>query len=138
MLSLFVVSPSAAVPPLDVGDRPDLHALRTYELEDVIGVIGGQHLYEYDLVWKDFPPDLERIVTESLVAALQQGATVAWFAFEGSFSFEYLLHPNIANDIYAVAAGDDVWLAVDDDYRSCGDWQRLLTELRESRLGAGL
>ena len=61
---------------------------------------------------------------------MTQGVVVAWFGFEGSFDFEHILHPDIVSHVYAVAAGEAVRLALDDEYRASDDWRRLLTELR--------
>lgn len=128
---MFVLSPHSTVPRLDASDLEGLHRLRTYALEDEVGVLRAGQVYEYDLVWKDLPPDLDLIVTACLVSALEQGAVVAWFGFEGSFDFEHLLHSDVAGQIYAVAAGEAVRLALEDEYRLSDDWQRLLRELRD-------
>lgn len=129
-LSMFVVSRHPAVTlPEPVGTaRP--HHVRTYELEDEDDVLGGRGVHEYDLVWQDIPAGLHQIVTAWLVAALEHGAVVAWFGFEGSFDFDHLLHPDIAGQIYAVAVGESVKLALDDEYRLSDDWRDLLAELR--------
>lgn len=129
-LSMFVVSPHDGAPPLDVGDWPPPDRIRMYELEDEAGRLRGRKVYEYDLVWTDFPADLERVVTDCLTAALRHEAIVAWFAFEGSFDFEHLLDPDISGQIYAVAAGEAVRLALEDQYRMSEHWRRLLSELR--------
>jgi hypothetical protein len=128
---MFVVTPHSATPPLDLSlDCPPVR-VRSYELDDDAGILRGRHLYEYDLVWTDFPPDLGTVVTDCLVFALSQGADIGWFGFEGSFDFEYLLHPDTANQVYAVAAGESVRLALEDDYRASEDWQHLLAGLRD-------
>lgn len=133
-LSMFVVTPHSATAPLDFSGAHAPARLRSYELDDEAGILRGRHLYEYDLVWTDFPPDLDKLVTDCLVSALSQGADIAWFGFEGSFDFEYLLHPEIASQVYAVAAGEAVRLALDDDYRASEDWRRLLAGLRDHAL----
>jgi len=130
-LSMFVVSPHPTVPPLEPGSDYQPDQLRTYELEDERGLLAGRHVYEYDLGWKDWPADLDQVVTDSLVSALREGAVVAWFGFEGSFDFEHVLHPDIASQVYAVAAGEAVRLALDDEYRLSTEWERLLAELRD-------
>ena len=130
-LSMFVVSPEAALPALDLPEvRSAPERIRTYELEDEEGVLHGRHVHEYDLVWDALPGDVEEIVTASLRSALAQGAVVAWFAFEGSFDFRFLLHPDVASQVYAVAADHGVHLALDDDRRSSGEWRALLAEHR--------
>src|SRR5688572_16715091 len=100
MFVLFKQSVRTAFPPLDVPVSPE--QTRRYELEDGSNVLRGGRVCEYDLVWKQLPADLEGIVTSYLVAAIRQGADAAWFAFEGSFNYEYLLHPEVASQTYAV------------------------------------
>lgn len=130
-LSMFAVTPHSAPPPLNLSGGREPTRVRWYELDDDAGVLRGRHLYEYDLVWMDFPPGLDTLVTDCLVSALSQGADIAWFGFEGSFDFEYLLHPDIASQVYAVATGEAVRLALEDDYRASGDWARLLAGFRD-------
>ena len=129
-LSMFVISSHAAAPPVELQNRCIPDRLRTYELDDEADVLGGQHLHEYDFVWKDLPSGLDEIVTACLTSALRDDAVVAWFGFEGSFDFRFLLHPDIAGQIYAVAADETVKLAFGDEYRSSDEWRRLLAELR--------
>ena len=130
-LSMFLVSRTPEVPALTPLGMSTAGRLRAYELEDETGVLGGLHVYEFDFVFQEFPPDLDHFVTESLVAALKEGALVAWFGFEGSFDFEYLLHPEIARQVYAIAIGEVLRLALEDEYRSSPDWQQLLSRLRK-------
>lgn len=134
-LSMFVISsrsemPQFEPPELEIG--PD--DLRRYELHDEAGALGGRHVYEYDLVWKELPDDLVTVLTAGLLAALREGAGVAWFGFEGSFDFEYLLHPDVASQIYAVANPDVIRLALDDEYRCSSAWRDFLAEIRERML----
>lgn len=131
MMSMFVISSNAEIPPFGPDLRTIPNHVRTYELDDELRLLGGRHVYEYDIVWEQVPGDFEEIVTACLVDARRQGAIVAWFAFEGSFDLEYILHPDIAKHIYAVAAGDGVELAVDDDYRLSDDWRQLLGGLHD-------
>lgn len=128
---MFVISPHAAIPPFDSPDLQGPDHLRTYELEDEAGILRGRHAYEYDLIWKKFPPGVDQLVTHSLLSALREGAIIAWFGFEASFDFEHLLHPEIASQVYAVAAGDAVRLALDDATRTSSDWRQLLAALRD-------
>ncbi len=134
-LSMFVATPQSAIPPLDLSSGRAPTQVRSYKLDDDAGILRGRHLYEYDLVWTDFPPDLETLISDCLVSALSRGADIAWFGFEGSFDFEYLLHPDIASQVYAVGAGEAVRIALEDDYRASEDWARLLAGLREYVLG---
>lgn len=130
-VSAFVVFPGASIPPLELRHVPRPVRVRTYELEDEARVLGGRDVVEYDLVWDAEPPELARVVRAVLVSAVEAGAVLAWCAFEGSCSFDHVLRPDIANQVYGVAAGDTVWLALDDERRHSEDWRRLLSELRE-------
>jgi hypothetical protein len=130
-LSLFVVyratnepqfAPSLAGPPI---------AIRAYDLDDEAGVLKGRRVREFDLVWKEMPHDLESVVTKCLREATAAGAQVAWFGFEGSFDFKYLLHPDVADQIFAVGASDEIWLALDDDWRTSDEWRVLVDDLRK-------
>ena len=130
-ISLFLVSSLASAPQFDLSVLPGTPRLHAYDLDDDARVLGGLHLYEYDLVWDDLPPDLEGAVQATLEWSLRAGALLAWCAFEGSFDFEYLLHPDVATQVYGVAAGEAVRLALDDDFRASEDWKRLLIDLRQ-------
>lgn len=131
MASMFVISSNSEIRSFEPYLRTISNQVKSYELNDELRLLGGRHAYEYDIVWEQVPGDFEEIVRACLVDALRQGAIVAWFAFEGSFSFEYILHPDVAKHIYAVAAGDGVELAVDDEYRLSDDWRQLLGELHD-------
>lgn len=131
MASMFVISSKSEIPPFEPDLRTIPNQVKIYELDDELRLLGGRHVYEYDIVWVQVPDDLEEIVTACLVDALRQGAIVAWFAFEGSFDFEYILHPDMAKHVYAVAADDGVKVAVDDEYRLSDDWRQFLGELHD-------
>lgn len=130
MLSLFVAfpgDPTHVLPP-DRRSQPD--AVRTYELEDLDGRLPGLSVVEYDLTFDAPPPDLEAVVRGWLQMAIAAGASLAWFAFEGSFDFEHLLTPDIADQIYAVATPEGEELALADDRREGPDWVRSLEAAR--------
>jgi hypothetical protein len=135
VLAMFVVSPRLAAP---APHHPLTHPpdrVRVYELEDVRGVLGEhRHLYEYDFVWREFPPGVDDLVSDYLVSALEDGAVIALFGFEGSFDFEYLLHPDVASQIYAVASNEGLHLAIDDEHRLSDEWRDVLRHRRESVL----
>ncbi len=90
----------------------------------------NHHVYEYDLTWSEVPDDLEEVVTTCLAMAEADGAPVAWFGFEGSFHFDYLFHPEIADQVYAVFEGGSVRLALDDEVRASPEWRELIGEVR--------
>lgn len=130
-VSLFVVTPRGPAPEFELAVLPANPRLESFDLDDDAGVLGGLHMYEYDLVWSDLPSDLEGAIQASLEWALRTGALLAWCAFEGSFDFDYLLHPDVAEQVYGVAAGEAIRLALDDDFRSSEQWKRLLLDLRQ-------
>jgi hypothetical protein len=131
---MFVLTATATAPQLDFPERSLPPRLRSYELEDDLGVVRGRHIYEYDLVWDEPPASVEEVVVDALAAALAKGAEIAWFGFEGSFDFEYFLDPAVSSQIYAVATKEDVRLALDDAIRSSEEWRQSLVECRNSVL----
>lgn len=129
-MSMFVITSAAETPLLDPKTVPAAEVVRTYDLDDEAGVLRGRRVYEYDLVWRTLPEDIALIVEAWLLAALEHGVVIAWFGLEGSFDFGHILSPDIASQVYAVAAGEAVRLALDDEYRLSQDWARLLDDLR--------
>jgi hypothetical protein len=129
-LSMFVITSADETPELDPNHVPAADLVRTYELEDEAGVLRGRSVYEYDLVWRKLPDDVTDIVEAWLTSALAHGVVMAWFGLEGSFDFGHLLSPDVASQVYAVADGEAVRIALDDEYRMSQDWARLLDELR--------
>lgn len=103
---------------------------RAYEMSDEAGILGGRYCYEYDLTWEKLPHDIEGIVREYLQAVLGAGAVVAWFGFEGSFDFEYILHPAVADQIYGAAGFDMLRLALHDEVRAGLEWRNFVDRLR--------
>lgn len=136
MLSLFVAFPrdgSAHLAAPVRASQPD--AVRTYDLEDADDRLPSLSFVEYDLTYNDPPPDLELVVRGWLRAAISAEAPLAWFAFEGSFDFEHLLTPDVADQIYAVATRDDERLALVDELREGADW---IASLDAARRNSGL
>lgn len=131
MLSLFVAFPHDRSAHLSVpkgASQPG--AVRTYDLEDPDGLLPNLSCVEYDLTYKDPPPDLELAVCGWLRAAMSAGASIAWFAFEGSFDFEHLLTPDVADQVYAVATPEGMTLALEDKQREGSDWAASLEAAR--------
>ena len=85
----------------------------TYVLDDEDNVLPGCRVIEYDFVYAKLPSNLEALLTRCLHAAQDAGAKVAWFGFEGSFNFGFLLTRAIAYQIYAVLDSEGVSLATD-------------------------
>lgn len=128
-LSMFTISSKPiSLPHLSINSAP--HEVKTHELSVPAGIMNGLRLFEHDLIWPAVPDGLAGIVTRCLSVSLEQGALVAWFALEGSFSFDYLLHPDVAHQIYAVAASGTISLALADDIRHSQSWKHLLSGLR--------
>ncbi|MBK6727212.1 MAG: hypothetical protein IPG63_08145 [Xanthomonadales bacterium] len=118
-LSMFVVSTESSL--LDLAALPLEPAptqTQTYVLDDEDDVLSERRVVEYDLSFRDVPPNIEALITRCLQAARAAGAEVAWFGFEGSFDFGYLLSPEIANQIYAVMDSEGVSLASDETLAS--------------------
>ena len=113
-LSMFVVSKSCSrLDPAALSLDPTPIETKVYTLEDEDNVLPGRHVVEYDFIFARVPADLDLVLTRCLHAARDSGAEVAWFGFEGSFSFACLLKPEIANQIYALIDSEGVALASD-------------------------
>ncbi|WP_127476384.1 hypothetical protein [Microbacterium sulfonylureivorans] len=132
MLSLFVVrrGPADLELTVDAAPAPRPDTVRQYEMMpgDSGSTIG--EVREYDLRFNELPPDLTGLVSAWLESAIGGGAEVAWFGFEGSFSYEDLLSDDIASSIFAVASRSGIYLALDDDFRSSSEWVERLGEIR--------
>jgi hypothetical protein len=131
-LSLFVVGPQT----LEAGE-PDLQGLpafrlRRYLLDDVLGVLPGGALVEYDFLFEVLPRDLCGCLEMLLTWAMSSGAVVAWFGFEGSFHFDHLLSADIADQVYAVADEEGISLAGDADLPSMAWRQRVVSAGRRA------
>jgi hypothetical protein len=129
-LSLFVVwagDKSELVPP-STSTTPRL--VRGYDLVDEGGLLDGRATSEFDLVFDSAPADLNQVVEAWLTTAIRAGGLLAWFGFEGSFSFEHLLTADVADQVYGIAAPDLIALATDDSHRMSDGWA---TELAAAR-----
>lgn len=130
-LSMFVISsePVTAEFAASLAAQPP-HHINIYDLEDEAGVLGERHIREFDLVWGELPDHLEQIVSACLQGVMSAGSEVAWFGFEGSFDYDHLLHPDIADQIYAIGASGELWIAMEDEKRRSKEWRSLLAVLR--------
>jgi len=134
-LILFVVwgfDPGSSAPTGGSSSLP--RDVKIYRLEDPERRLGARELYEYDLVFDELPPDFDQIVTSWLRAALEAGAEAAWFAFEGSFDFEHLLTADIANQVFALADANGIFLALEDGRREGRAWLDVVEAVRDRRL----
>jgi hypothetical protein len=133
-VSVFVVTDSPA-PPLLRFETETVHPslVRTYFLEDEERVLGESHTYEYDLNFTELPPELRSYLEECLRQACDGGAKLAWLGFEGSFSFDYLLADQVADQIYGVCtASGELLVALDDATLTSDSWKAELSRLRAS------
>jgi hypothetical protein len=132
VLCLFVVGEAAVVsqaPVVTGAEAP--RAVKSYYLEDPDECLGGRVVYEHDLVFSAVPGNLESVVRSWLDAAVDAGAEVAWFAFEGSFHLDHLLTRDIADQVYGVADAGGLATALDDSRREGDIWA---LELEDRRL----
>ena len=53
-------------------------------------------------------------VSGALRRAIECGAVVAWFGFEGSFDFDHLLTEGISAQVYAFAGSSEVAVSTDE------------------------
>lgn len=133
MISLFALLPAQMMPfevRRDEGTSPD--SMRIYALEDPDGLLLGYSCIEYDLVYAEPPVELAQTLSALLETAVTAGAELAWLAFEGSFSFDHLLSPDVAPSVYGVATSDGVTLALGENERTSPSWaEHLLTVRRQ-------
>lgn len=111
-LSLFII---AKEQPLSEFNNSSIFAslcAKSYVLEDDGGSL-YKSVLEYDFILDKMPPNLDKILEKCLCDALSAGADVAWFAFEGSFDFQYILTAETANQTYAVGDAFGVCVASD-------------------------
>lgn len=131
VLSLFVAGAVESVnsPPRLSGPVAPRET-RSYHLDDPDRRLGSREAYEHDLIFDRVPGDLELVVMSCLRSAIDGGAQVAWFAFEGSFHFDHLLTRDIAQQIYAVADRDGIHLALGDALRTGQTWALKIEAVR--------
>lgn len=89
-------------------------------------------LQELDLLYDDVPEPLVDCVTSWLRAAVDAGAELAWFAFEGSFHFDHLLAPDLARQVFGIADPGEIALGIDDHYRNGPDWVAVIDRFRRA------
>jgi hypothetical protein len=132
-VNVFVVTDSPT-PPLPRFETGTMHpsSVRSYYLEDEERVLGGLRTYEYDLDFKELPGELRSYLEECLRQACDGGAKLAWLGFEGSFSFDYLLADQVADQIYGVCAtGSEPTVVLDDATLVSASWKTELSRFRE-------
>jgi len=133
-VSVFVVTDVSTPPHLRFETttvRPS--SVSAYFLEDEEHVLGESRTYVYDLEFEALPKDLPSYLDACLRQACNGGATLAWLGFEGSFSFEYILADEIADQVYGVCAtGGEATVVLDDATLVSASWKAELRRLRAS------
>lgn len=122
LLSLFVVMPAAAEPVWSMsvcGVTPA--EVREYRLEPPVEDAAFA-VFEVDARFCSVPDPLVGYVAGCLSMALANGALVAWFGFEGSFSFDHLLTADVASQVYGVGDGSGLGLVAHSDQLGSEDW----------------
>lgn len=133
VFSLFTVFGAAAPPGVLKQARSwaSSPTVCVYHLEDLDKRLGDRQCYEYDLVFDAVPLDIEVHAKSWLRTALEAGAEIAWFAFEGSFDFNHILTADVARQVFGVGDGAGIELAVEDQVRASGDWVARILEVRK-------
>ncbi|WP_320064400.1 hypothetical protein [Micromonospora sp. RTGN7] len=113
VVSLFLISTNQEALDLAVAwgnDAP--RRIRTYRLEDDRPDAHLQLVHEYDFEFELLPADLKQHLESCLRMACEQGNSVAWLAFEGSFHFDHILTEDVTDQIYGACATGDTPLVV--------------------------
>jgi hypothetical protein len=102
-VSLFMIGRWSYFPnprPADGVTKPSRVEHR--ELQSSDELMAGWHAYELELHFNYPPIELLRVATTLLLSAIEIGSTAAWLGYEGSFSFDHILTPDVARRIYGV------------------------------------
>lgn len=128
VLSLFVVWDGAAEGTLELSVDPPPLTVKRYPMEeDEPSARPERVIVEYDLVYPMLPPSYGQIIGQCFDRVRAAGAYVAWFAFEGSFSFDRLLTGSCANQVYALCDSAGVAVATDETLNS-PEWQQRVAQ----------
>jgi hypothetical protein len=127
VISVFVVTTAKAALQADFRDGEIAPSqVKVYDLTADEDYLPGRHVFEYDLIFDTVPEELEAYLEACLHRACE-GAVVAWLAFEGSFSYDYLLAPEVADQIYGVCTpGTRAELALEEDVLASEQWRKIL------------
>lgn len=100
--------------------------VKVYDLTADEDYLPGRHVFEYDLIFDAVPEELAAYLEACLYRACE-GAVVAWLAFEGSFSYDYLLAPEVAGQVYGVCTpGAPAELALEEEVLASERWRKIL------------
>lgn len=131
VLSLFMVVPPTVELELTMSAAGYVpNEVRRYEMESA-GSTGELRIFEYDAHFDVVPAHLSAYLAACLDEALGCGAVVAWFGFEGSFHFDHLLTPSIAEQIYGVADASGIALVTEAVQLTDDGWRRRVATARE-------
>jgi len=86
---------------------------------------------EYDAIFASVPDRFAEYVAGCLSEAVNAGALVAWFAFEGSFHFDNLLTPEICSQVYGVGDRAGIALVTAADQLASVGWAQRVAVARE-------
>ncbi|MCP4964922.1 MAG: hypothetical protein GY926_06765 [bacterium] len=129
-LSLFaVVAPAVELTPSMSAAGFIPKEVRQYELEPLTGR-AGHLVVEHDALFDIVPSRLVEYLAGCLDQAVAGGAMVAWFGFEGSFHFDHLLTPDVADQVYGVADGSGVAVVSEADQLSDEGWRSRVATAR--------
>ncbi len=138
VISVFVVTTAEAAPQVNFRDGEVTPSqVKVYDLTADEDYLPGRHVFEYDLIFDAVPEELEAYLEVCLRRACE-GAVVAWLAFEGSFSYDYLLAPEVAGQIYGICApGARAELALEGEVLASERWRETLQRYARALRGPG-
>jgi hypothetical protein len=124
VLSLFAAFPKHEIRRLSFSSDENVQAVEEFLLEDPEGVLPNVEIVEYDFDCAELPANLDSFLRSTLHRAQQGGALVAWFGFEGSFHFDFLLVESIADQIFGVVDHRGIDLALLDEEIASPAWSQ--------------
>lgn len=108
LISLFAAFPQQReVPEQPSLSHSSLLRVSRFLLEDEFGVLPEVSIATWDLKFSLVPEPLESNLRQLILWALDSGATVAWCATEGNFTYDDLLSASTADGVYALGTSPD-------------------------------
>ncbi|MEZ4373140.1 MAG: hypothetical protein R3B07_20120 [Polyangiaceae bacterium] len=144
VISLFAAFPRGGMPSQGPVELVGAEGVSALQMNDDFGVLQGLDVMNWDLTFPTVPEPLEDNLRAWLRWALENGAKVAWFGTEGTFSFDYLLSQVLGRHNYGVGRQPDrIELESehsDQEWREIlgGAQAELLVDSEISRLGVSL
>lgn len=102
----------------------------SFQLEDEFDVLGNRALVLYDIVLETMPNSLDMFLKRSSDPVIEKGALGCWFALGAEFSFEFLLTPEVADEIYFLRSKDEIAVALDDAELRSDEWKQCVALFR--------